>query len=74
MLKKVWVTKCCERLYSITLESKCNESPVNAYSSVFPSQISNGQVQRHTLKIGLLDMDDLLDIRNTINEFLQQME
>jgi hypothetical protein len=74
MIKKVWVTKNCERMYSITLESKYNESPIGAYASVFPSQMSDTQNQRHTLKIGLFDIDDLLDIRDTINEFLQRKE
>ena len=72
MLKKVWITKNCERLYSITLESSDPELPINAACMKFPNLPTPQHPLRHTTNIGLLNIDDLLDIRNAIDEFLHK--
>lgn len=72
-IKKVWLTEAGADLFSITFESAQPEQEhmrVKAKEMLFPAKPTPEHPLRHTLNLGLLDIDDLDTLFNALGTFL----
>ena len=79
-LKKVWLTKYDENsdLYSLTLESigpeKNSGKKICVTENTFPANPTPEHPKRHVIVISLFDTDDLIILRNNIDNILHTNE
>jgi hypothetical protein len=73
-LKKAWITKVTDRIASLTLESNnpdevCNRIYFN--EMLFPNNPSDQHPLRHTINLGMFNLEELEIIKNTIEDYLE---
>lgn len=69
VLKKVWLTQCESDLFKLTLQServKHDYHRIRVKESLFPSVPTKENPLKHTVQIGLLDSEALLDMADAI--------
>jgi hypothetical protein len=74
-LKKAWITPSTNTLSTLSLESEHVDPEwrrLSVYEAVFPDDPSPDQSRRHTIVIQLMDVDDLIKLRDVISEYLAQ--
>lgn len=72
-IKKVWLTEAGADLFSITFESaqpQDSHMRIKAREILFPANPTPEHPLRHTLNLGLLDVDDLGMLFNALGTFL----
>lgn len=75
MIKKVWLNPFAtnQDMFHLCLESAMPNEPytrVTATEMVFPTTPTPDFPLRHTLSLGLLEMDDIVLLRDTLGNFL----
>lgn len=73
-LKRAWLTPHDAGLAALTVESghpEIDYKRIRAESRNFPAEPSPEHPLRHTIVLGLFDVDDLLKIRSAIDSYLE---
>jgi hypothetical protein len=73
-LKKCWLTEAGCSLFSLTLESSDPEKIVQRISVIensFPKEPSEKHPLRHTINLGLFDIDDLTEVYDAIKRIIK---
>jgi hypothetical protein len=73
-LKKCWITPCSRASFSLSFESTGTEVINRIYvkENVFPDKPTPEHPLRHTINFGQFDDNDLLNIADTIYDFLSE--
>jgi len=75
-LKKVWLTKHTDDLSTITLESMFPQNEdckrIHIDSILFPNNPTPKNPLRHTMVIGMLSREDLINLESAITSYLNR--
>ena len=70
-MKKSWISESGAGLVSITLESNlASDFPIPCSQLTFPDKPTEENPLRHVITINCLTRNDLINLRNTIQEHL----